>query len=74
MKFVLTVVFTAVILFVLVSADAIEVENHAVDVEGRARERCAEAYKSCDRLKCCKKRACQCNMLGYGCKMRKTTL
>uniref|UniRef100_A0A4Q8KCD7 U27-Sparatoxin-Hju1h_1 n=1 Tax=Heteropoda jugulans TaxID=1358901 RepID=A0A4Q8KCD7_9ARAC len=54
MKFVLTVVFTAVILFVLVSADAIEVENHAVDVEGRARERCAEAYKSCDRLKCCK--------------------
>uniref|UniRef100_A0A4Q8KDF8 U27-Sparatoxin-Hju1j_1 n=1 Tax=Heteropoda jugulans TaxID=1358901 RepID=A0A4Q8KDF8_9ARAC len=41
MKFVLSVVFMAVILFALVSADAPEVENGAMDFPGIARESCA---------------------------------
>uniref|UniRef100_A0A4V2H9R7 U10-Sparatoxin-Hju1a_1 n=1 Tax=Heteropoda jugulans TaxID=1358901 RepID=A0A4V2H9R7_9ARAC len=70
MKFVLSVVFMAVILFALVSADASEVENDAMDVAGRARERCAPPYYySCKKLNCCnQKYICRCDILYMNCK------
>uniref|UniRef100_A0A4Q8KDY5 U27-Sparatoxin-Hju1f_1 n=1 Tax=Heteropoda jugulans TaxID=1358901 RepID=A0A4Q8KDY5_9ARAC len=53
MKFVLSLVFMAVILFALVSADAPEVENGAMDFPGIARESCAGPSEKCKDLECC---------------------
>nr|P84000.1 RecName: Full=U10-ctenitoxin-Pr1a; Short=U10-CNTX-Pr1a; AltName: Full=Non-toxic venom protein PRTx22C5 [Phoneutria reidyi] len=32
---------------------------------------CADAYKSCDSLKCCNNRTCMCSMIGTNCTCRK---
>nr|AHF45865.1 secretory peptide [Heteropoda venatoria] len=72
MTFILTVVVMAVSLFVLVSADLPEFGHDALDMKEGAREVCAEVYKSCDTLKCCKGRPCRCNIIGQFCKCEKT--
>uniref|UniRef100_A0A4Q8KC62 U27-Sparatoxin-Hju1a_2 n=1 Tax=Heteropoda jugulans TaxID=1358901 RepID=A0A4Q8KC62_9ARAC len=64
MKFVLSLVFMAVILFALVSADAPEVENGAMDFPGIARESCAGPSEKCKDLECCEpeKYRCLCDV------------
>uniref|UniRef100_A0A4Q8K7M1 U34-Sparatoxin-Hju1b_1 n=1 Tax=Heteropoda jugulans TaxID=1358901 RepID=A0A4Q8K7M1_9ARAC len=69
MKFILTVVFMAVTALVLVSAET--PEGDALDILEGAREVCADAYKSCDTLKCCKGRPCKCNIIGQRCECKK---
>uniref|UniRef100_A0A4Q8KD25 U25-Sparatoxin-Hju1d_1 n=2 Tax=Heteropoda jugulans TaxID=1358901 RepID=A0A4Q8KD25_9ARAC len=74
MKFAFSVVLMVITLLVVVSAEAPEVENDVSDILERGRRTCAKENESCDVLKCCKGRPCECNMFKQQCKCGKRYL
>uniref|UniRef100_A0A4Q8K345 U29-Sparatoxin-Hju1b_1 n=1 Tax=Heteropoda jugulans TaxID=1358901 RepID=A0A4Q8K345_9ARAC len=70
MKFGATLVLIVVAVIFLVSAEA--PERDVLDNPEESREDCADAYKSCDTIKCCESRSCICNIFGNLCKCQKS--
>uniref|UniRef100_A0A4Q8KAB0 U44-Sparatoxin-Hju1a_1 n=1 Tax=Heteropoda jugulans TaxID=1358901 RepID=A0A4Q8KAB0_9ARAC len=70
MKLYLAVLLIASAVLIVLSEDAPEIRNDALEKSEETGRACAEAYRSCDDVKCCKNRPCKCNIVGYNCKCK----
>uniref|UniRef100_A0A4Q8K470 U29-Sparatoxin-Hju1c_1 n=1 Tax=Heteropoda jugulans TaxID=1358901 RepID=A0A4Q8K470_9ARAC len=71
MKFGATLVLIVAAVIFLVSAEA--PERDVLDNAEESRKDCADAYKSCDTMKCCEGRTCLCSRFDNLCKCAVST-